>query len=218
MFRSMIAKRKPGASSTTMHDVRRWVVAGEDVRRGGLTLAQVLQVDQARRGRCSGLAPTLRRRIAFRSRQRGSALAPQPRRPQPSRTAPVVERTVRVPSETWQRYGGGPDRPGSVATAWRRSLAVAPCSAEALAMSLAAVCSVAAARDSCQGRLLGTTARGLRQAVATEHSAARLELSVSTLSRVCIPSMMLRSGDGEPQDRRAQHATGGGYGALGDEA
>ena len=214
----MIAKRKPGASSTTMHDVRRWVVAGEDVRRGGLTLAQVLQVDQARRGRCSGLAPTLRRRIAFRSRQRGSALAPQPRRPQPSRTAPVVERTVRVPSETWQRYGGGPDRPGSVATAWRRSLAVAPCSAEALAMSLAAVCSVAAARDSCQGRLLGTTARGLRQAVATEHSAARLELSVSTLSRVCIPSMMLRSGDGEPQDRRAQHATGGGYGALGDEA
>ena len=89
-------------------------------------------------------------------------------------------------------------------------------------MSLAAVCSVAAARDSCQGRLLGTTASDLRQVVlatpAAEHSATRLELSVSTLSRVCIPSMMLRSGDGEPQDRRAQHATGGGYGALGDEA
>ena len=158
MFRSMIAKRKPGAA---MHDVRRWVVAGEGVHLGGLTLAQVLQVDQARRGRCSGLAPTLRRRIAFRSRQRGSALAPQPRRPQltqprrpqltqPSMTPPAVERsTVRVPSQTWQRSGSDPDRPGSVATAWRRSLAVAPCSAEALAMSLAA--SVATARDSCQG-------------------------------------------------------------------
>ena len=87
-------------------------------------------------------------------------------------------------------------------------------------MSLAAVCFVATARDSCQGRLLGTTASDLRQVVlaTAEHSATRLELSVSTLSRVCIPSMMLRSGDGEPQDRRAQHATGGGYGALGDEA
>ena len=190
MFRSMIAKRKPGAA---MHDVRRWVVAGEEVRRSGLTLTQVLEQDQCRRGRCSALAPTLRRRIAFRSRQRGSALAPQPRRPQltqPSMTPPAVERsTVRAPSQTWQRSGGGRpggdlDRPGSVATAWRRSLAVAPCSAEALAMSLAAVCSVAAAREGCQGRLLGTTARGLRQAVATEHSAMRLELSASTLGRV----------------------------------
>ena len=193
MFRSMIAKRKPGAA---MHDVRRWVVAGEEVRRSGLTLTQVLEQDQCRRGRCSALAPTLRRRIAFRSRQRGSALAPQPRRPQltqprrpqltqPSMTPPAVERsTVRVPSQTWQRSGGDPDRPGFVATAWRRSLAVAPCSAEALAMSLAAVCSVAAAREGCQGRRLGTTARGLRQAVATEHSAMRLELSASTLGRV----------------------------------
>ena len=119
----------------------------------------------------------------------------------------MVERTVRVPSETWQRYGGGPDRPGSVATAWRRSLAVAPCSAEALALSLAADCSVAAVRDLRQA--VATMPRGrsppgrsppdlcqiwdahpnraaldhvreLRQAVATGHSAVRLELSAST--------------------------------------
>ena len=111
--------------------------------------------------------------------------------PHPGMTAPVVlERsTVRAPSQTWQRSGGDrpggdPDRPGFVATAWRRSLAVAPCSAEALAMSLAAVCSVAAAREGCHGRRLGTTARGLRQAVPMEHSAARLELSATDLSRV----------------------------------
>ena len=179
-----------------MHGVRRAGAAGdhgEDVRRG-LTLAQVLEDQCAGAPVCWRIALQRRGRCAtFRSRQRGSTLAPQSRRPQPtqlSMTPPAVERsTVRAPSQTWQRSGGGRpggdlDRPGSVATAWRRALAVAPCSAEALAMSLAAVCSVAAAREGCQGRRLGTTARGLRQAVATEHSAMRLELSASTLGRV----------------------------------
>ena len=189
----MIAKRKPGAA---MHGVRRAGAAGdhgEAVRRG-LTLAQVLEDQCAGAPVCWRIALQRRGRCAtFRSRQRGSTLAPQSRRPQPtqpSMTPPAVERsTVRAPSQTWQRSGGGRpggdlDRPGSVATAWRRSLAVAPCSAEALAMSLAAVCSVAAAREGCQGRRLGTTARGLRQAVPMEHSAARLELSATDLGRV----------------------------------
>ena len=192
----MIAKRKPGAA---MHGVRRAGAAGdhgEDVRRG-LTLAQVLEDQCAGAPVCWRIALQRRGRCAtFRSRQRGSALAPQTRRPQltqprrpqltqPSMTPPAVERsTVRVPSQTWQRSGGDLGRPGFVATAWRRALAVAPCSAEALAMSLAALCSVVAARDGCQGRLLGTTARGLRQAVPMEHSAARLELSATDLSRV----------------------------------
>ena len=176
MFRSMIAKRKPGAA---MHGVRRAGAAGdhgEDVRRG-LTLAQVLEDQCAGAPVCWRIALQRRGRCAtFRSRQRGSALAPQPRRPQltqPSMTPPAVERsTVRAPSQTWQRSGGDPDRPGFVATAWRRSLAVAPCSAEALAMSLAA--SVAIPPGIAARALLPLSQGPSPGGVATEHSAARL--------------------------------------------
>ena len=95
-----VAARPVGPSMTTHHDSRRGAaplqkVAGEGVRRG-LTRAQVLE-DQSRRGRCAAF---------LQSELFGAA---------------AVESAARAPSRTWQRSGG--DRPGSVATAWRRSLA-----------------------------------------------------------------------------------------------
>ena len=97
-----VASRPVGPTMTTHHDSRRGAaplqkVAGEGVRRG-LTRAQVLE-DQSRRGRCA----------AFLQSELSGAAA--------------VERAARAPSRTWQRSGG--DRPGSVATAWRRSLVTA---------------------------------------------------------------------------------------------
>ena len=83
---------------------------------------------------------------------RGSALAPPSMTPQPpSTTAPVVELTNRAPSQTWQRSGSLGGRPGSVATAWRRSLAAAT---EQTAARLSASYSASASASAEEGAVL----------------------------------------------------------------